>query len=121
MLTPPTIMTVAISRNAITPRLADLIKNPGKTKPRIILNIATKTGRVLTKVETRDIGPFDIAQNESSIDSGAHVSLRASKVIVEPLRFISFNCLIVPGRSEIIRKIRQEIIIVRLYMFQNER
>ena len=114
MLTPPTIMIIAMHRSAITPRLAGLIRNPGKTKPRMILYITTKRGRVLRIVETRDIGPLAIAKNDNTIASSRNISLKTIKAIARFLCFISLSCLIVLGRIEIIKKIAEKQKIARL-------
>ena len=121
MLIPPIIMAVAMNRVISTLRLENLIRNPGKTMPRIMLYIATKAGRVPRIVETRDIGPLDCAQNINPIAVGASTSLQRSRVIVEPFRFISLSCLMVLGRTETSQKILHIQNTVRVYTFQKER
>jgi hypothetical protein len=117
----PTIKIVAINRIIIALLLEDLIRNPGRTRPRIMLYMATKVGRVARIVETRDIGPLDCAQNINPIATGAIISLQRSIVIVLPFCFISLSCLMVSGRIEISKEIPpiQNRLIV--YTFQKER
>ena len=120
MAIPPTIMVVATSHNANFSLPADLMRNLGKMRPRVRLYIATKIGRLLMIVETKDIGPRCIAQNDNTIPTGASVSLKASRAIDEPLCFISLNCLRIWGRSETSKKIPDMQNTVILYAFQYE-
>ena len=121
MLIPPTIMIVAIIRTISTLLLESLIRNPGKTMPRKMLYIATKTGRVPITVETKDIGPLDCAENINTIAVGASTSLPRSMVIVEPFRFISLSCLMVLGRIATPQKTTTVQSTTIVYTFQKER
>ena len=121
MLMPPTIKRVAINRIIITLLLEDLIRNLGKTRPRIMLYMATKTGRVPRIVETRDIGPLDCAQNINPIATGAINSLQKSIVTVLPFCFISLICLMVLERIDTSQKIPHMQNIVIPDTFQKEK
>ena len=77
----------------------------------MMLYIATKKGRVLQIVDTRDTGPLAIAQNWSTVASITSISLKVSMVKADFNWVISLSCWIVLGRIEIISEIpdRQKI------------
>ena len=102
---PPTIIAIAISRNASIPLLAGLIRNLGKMRLRTRAYRATKTGRLLTIVETKDTGPLSIADSDSIIPEKAKLSLKASRPIADFLCFMLLSCLKVRGCIETSRKI----------------
>ena len=120
MMTPPTIIAVAASRNANIPLPKELIRNLGRIRLRTRLYIATKIGRLPMIAETKDTGPRCIAQNDNTIPTGASVSLKVSRAIDEFLCFMPRNCLRVCGRSETSKKIPDKQNAVILYTFQNE-
>ena len=113
-------MAVAMSRNINVLLIADLMRNPGKTVPNNKEYIATKTGRLLMIVETRDTGPLCIAQYDSTIPIGAIVSLKAIKLIATLFRFISLSSLRTWGRIENSRKLPDMLNATRENKFQNE-
>ena len=97
---PPTVMAVAIRRNAHTLLPPDQSKNWGKRRLRIRVYIATKIGRLLTIVEIRDTGPLSIAQNNTANPEIAIVSAINAIVKVEPRCLTFCNCLKKRGRIE---------------------
>ena len=102
---PPTIMAVAISRKASILLPGCHSRNIGETRLRIRANMTTKTGRLPIIVETKDTGPFSIAESDSVIPTKAKVSLRASRPIADFLCFMLLSCLKVWGRIETSKKI----------------
>ena len=71
-------------------------------------------------VETKDTGPFCIAQNANNIATGAIVSLQMSKATAEFLRSTLIHCLTTCGRTETNKKVVDIQKALSENMFQNE-
>ena len=104
MVMPLTTMAVATKRRTSNPLPGCHSRNVGRTRLRIRAKMTTKTGRLLTMVETRDTGPLSIDQNASIAPSMAKVSLKTIIPKAEFRRVMLLSCLKVWGRNEIIRK-----------------
>ena len=117
---PLTIITVAMSRKASSPRPGCQSRNVGATRLKIKANMTTKIGRLPVIVETRDTGPFSIAQSDSTMAVGARSSLRMSKARAVFLCFILISCLRMRGRIEASKRILDMQTAFIENRFQNE-
>ena len=117
---PPTIMAVAMSRNTSVALAVCHSINAGKIWLRIKAYMKTKMGRVLTIVDTKDTGPFSIAQKDSTAELSANTSLKISMAITEPRCPISRSSLKTLGRIDNSRKKKDIQNALSQYMFQKE-
>ena len=101
---PPTIMTVAISRNASILLPGCHSRDIGEIRLRMRAYRTTKAGRLPSMVATREIGPLSIAVSDDISPPKAKVSLTAMRPKADFLRFMLLNCLKVWGRIDMSKK-----------------
>ena len=120
MVMPLTIMAVAKSRKASSPRPGCQSRNAGAIRLRMRANITTKMGRLLVIVETRDTGPLSIAQSDSTMAIGASNSFKPIMARAVFLCFILISCLRTWRRIETTKKIVDIQSALTQNKFQNE-